>query len=85
MTIYTVYIRYSKNKKQSFSMFRLIFFEKCLYIYIYIYIIYIYKHFSKKISRNIENDYFLFFEYLTYTVYIVMVLSYTYYIYKTKS
>ena len=30
----------------------------------------IYKHFSKKISRNVENDCFLFFEYLIYTVYI---------------
>ena len=37
---------------------------------IYIYILYIYKHFSKKVSRNVENDCFLFFEYLIYTVYI---------------
>ena len=40
MTIYTVYIRYSKNKKQSFSMFRLTFFEKC-YIYIYVCVLHI--------------------------------------------
>ena len=57
-----------------------------LYLYLSIYLsiylsLYIYKHFLKKISRNIENDCFLFYEYLIYTVYIVMVLSYIYIIY----
>ena len=40
-------------------------------------IYYIYKHFSKKISQNVENDCFLFFEYLIYFLYI--------YIYKDKT
>ena len=51
-------------------------------IYIYIYILYIYKHFSKKVSRNVENDCFLFFEYLIYTVYIYIYIHiYIYIIY----